>query len=111
MGWRFVVDGCSGRTDLVCQPALTGLGRTDGGGAVRLLGLAGCRLRVVAIFLRSAATAAHGEPGLLADVIDLVRKAAQRAGFDIGDVVVPAGDVFGRGSRPDGPGLFQRRGA
>ena len=54
---------------------------------------------------------AHGEPGLLADVIDLVRSAAQRAGFDIGDVVVPAGDVFGRGSRPDGPGLFQCRGA
>jgi hypothetical protein len=50
------------------------------------------------------------EPTLLGDMVDVVRRAAEQAGFDIGDVVIPAGDVFGRGSGARGSAL-SRRGA
>ncbi|MCC6438505.1 MAG: hypothetical protein IT196_26010 [Acidimicrobiales bacterium] len=54
----------------------------------------------------------HEEPGLLGAVIELVRSTAEQAGFDIGDVVIPAGDVFGRNnSSAHTRGLLGRRGA
>lgn len=53
----------------------------------------------------------HDEPSLITDVVDLVRRTAEQAGFDIGDVVVPAGDVFGRPQGGTGSNLSQRRGA
>lgn len=52
---------------------------------------------------------------LLGDVIDIVRHSAEEHGFDIGDVVVPAGGMFDRGLPALGAqrraGLPQRRGA
>lgn len=54
----------------------------------------------------------HEDPGLLGAVIDLVRSSAEQAGFDIGDVVIPAGDVFGRNSSSARRGgVLGRRGA
>ncbi|MGE0730601.1 MAG: hypothetical protein AB7O92_19090 [Acidimicrobiia bacterium] len=54
----------------------------------------------------------HEEPGLLGALVDLVRAAAEQAGFDIGDVVIPAGDVFGRSEGSIGRrALLGRRGA
>lgn len=53
-----------------------------------------------------------GGGSLLGDVIEIVRRTAESAGFDIGDVVIPAGEVFGRNlNRPDGPKFTRRRGA
>lgn len=53
----------------------------------------------------------HDEPSLITDVVDVVRRAAERAGFDIGDVVVPAGEAFGRHGAAPGVTFTQRRGA
>ena len=44
-------------------------------------------------------------------VVERVRRSAEQAGFDIGDVVVPAGNVFGRSHGGTGSDVSQRRGA
>jgi len=42
---------------------------------------------------------------------ELVRDAAIKAGYDIGDVIVPTGDVFGRSLQQNRTGATRRRGA
>ena len=53
---------------------------------------------------------AGAEGSLVDDVIEIVRAAAVESGFDIGDVVVPSGDVFGRSIGPLGTGPRHRAG-
>jgi len=81
----------------------------------RLSGLVGPsavtqRLESLATEVFATVPRAGADGSLVDDVIEIVRAAAVESGFDIGDVVVPSGDVFGRSIGPLGTGPRHRAG-
>ena len=98
----------------VCRAELAGSRRADWEQASTQVGMATANQRVATLAATVFGTLTGvGTDGtsLVEDVTELVRRAALNSGFDIGDVVRPAGNVFGQTLKPvRRPGLAHHRG-